>query len=149
MTVCYFKKMVNGTLAPEDASTIEWLAKIKSGDVVGGEFKRKRNYRFHKKWFALIQYAFEHWEPAADLPEKNFKRFRQEVTMLAGYYHEVPSIRGGIRYEADSISFSSMGEETFTKLYDATVTALIKWVLKGYKQDDVERVVQGILEFSG
>lgn len=144
----YWRKLLNGTLAPEDAATIEWLSKIKAGDVVGGEFKRARNYKFHCKWFSLVQFAYDCWEPPEDAPEKNFERFRKEVTMLAGYYVEVPSIRGGTRYEAQSISFASMDEETFTKLYDATVSALLKWVLKNYTRADVDRVMSELARWA-
>lgn len=143
----YWRKLPNGTLAPEDDSTIEWLSKIKAGDVLGGEFKLARNYKFHCKWFTLVQFAFDNWEPAEG-PEKNFERFRKEVTMLAGYYIEVPSIRGGVRYEAQSISFSKMDEETFTSLYDATVNALLKWVLKTYAKGDVDRVMSELARWA-
>ena len=143
-----FKKLLNGTLAPDDQQAVEWLAKIKVGDCVTGEFKRPRNIAFHRKWFSLVQFAYDSWEPAQDAPEKNFERFRKEVTMLAGYYVEVPSIRGGTRYEAQSISFASMDEETFTKLYDATVNALLKWVLKNYTRNDVDRVMSELARWA-
>lgn len=143
----YWRKLPNGTLAPEDSATVEWVRKIKTGDVVGGEFKRPRNIALHRKWFALINYGFEIWEPPEDAPEKNLDRFRKEITMLAGYAQEVPSIKGGTRWEAQSISFANMDEDTFCKLYDATIAALCKWVLRNYTKDDVHRVMEEIGRF--
>ena len=144
----YWRKLPNGTLSPDDAATIEWLQKIKTGTAVGADMKRIRNYKFLRKWFDLVHYAFDIWEPAEGMPEKNFERFRKEVTMLSGYAHEVPSIKGGTRWEADSISFSQMDEETFDALYEATIRALLKFVLRNYTRADVDRVLQGVAEYA-
>jgi len=148
MMKTHWRKQPNGTLAPEDAGTLEWLKKIKIGDVVGAEFRRTRNYRFHCKFFSLLQYAFDVWEPGEGLPEKNFKRFRKDMTIAAGYYTLVPNIRGELRAEADSISFGSMDADTFEELYEAVVKALLKWVLKNYTREDVDRVMQNIMEYA-
>ena len=144
----YWRKLPNGSLAPEDDAAREFVARVKIGDVVGGEFTRPRNYAFHKKWFSLLSYAFDTWEPAQGSPEKNFDRFRKEITMLAGYAHEVPSLRGGTRWEADSISFGAMDEDTFSELYEKTLAVLMKWVLKNYTRQDVDRVLANIAEYA-
>jgi hypothetical protein len=142
-----WRKLPNGVLAPDDQGTVEWVGKLKTGDGVMGEFKRPRNYAFMKKWFALVNYAFEMWEPPEDAPEKNFDRFREEMTMLAGYYQEVPSVKGGTRIQARSISFASMDEDTFADLYDKTILAILKWVLKTYKRSDIDRVMSEVAKF--
>jgi hypothetical protein len=68
--------------------------------------------------------------------------------MLAGYAHEVPSLRGGTRWEADSISFANMDEDTFGVLYEKTLAVLMKWVLKNYTRQDVDRVLSNIAEYA-
>jgi hypothetical protein len=142
-----WRKLPNGSLAPDDQGTVEWIAKLRTGDGVMGEFKRPRNYAFLKKWFALVQYAFEMWQPPEDAPEKDFERFRQEITMLAGHYEEVPSIKGGTRLQAKSISFAAMDEDSFGELYEKTVTAILKWVLRSYKRADIDRVMSEVAKF--
>jgi len=142
-----WRKLPQGALMPDDQGTVEWLARIKTGDGLFGEFKRPRNYNLHKKWFALVQYGFECWEPPQDAPEKNFERFRKEITMLAGYAVEVPSIKGGSRWEAQSISFAKMDQETFDHLYDKTISALLKFVMKNYTRADIDRVMAEIARF--
>lgn len=129
---------------PEDAKK---LARIKTGDCLSIKYTRKRNGAFFRKWHALVSYAYDMWEPEEGAPEKNYDRFRKEVTMLAGYYHTVPCVKGGVRYEADSIGFANMDEDTFSELYEATVRALLKWVLKNYTRADLDSVLRNIGEF--
>jgi hypothetical protein len=69
------------------------------------------------------------------------------MTMLAGYYQEVPSVKGGTRIQARSISFASMDEDTFADLYDKTISAILKWVLKTYKRSDIDRVMSEVAKF--
>lgn len=144
----HLQKMPNGVLAPADAQSVEALAKYKTGDVLGGEFKKTRNYAFHKKWFALVGYAFEAWEPAEGMPEKNFERFRHDVTIAAGFYDLVPCINGELKAEAKSLSFAKMSEDDFSLLYDATINALLKFVLRNYTREDVDRVMDEIARFA-
>ena len=143
----YLRKLANGTLAPDDAASTDCLRKVKVGDVVSGDFTRPRNYQWFRKWWALLQYAFDTWEPPVG-PEKNFERFRKDITILAGYYDVVPRVRGEPKAEAKSISFASMEQDDFEGLYEATITTLIKFVLKNYTREDIDRVMANITEFA-
>jgi hypothetical protein len=40
---------------------------MKAGELTHADFKRVRNYKFHKKYFALLDFAFEQWEPSGEL----------------------------------------------------------------------------------
>ena len=137
------EKRVDGSFMPVTQHDKDAVRRIKIGDAITVKFSRPRNYNFHKKYFALISFAFDVWEPEEG-PEKNFERFRKEITMLSGYYHTVPSVKGGVRYEADSISFASMDEDTFTQVYEKTISALLKWVLRNYTREDIDRVMNEI-----
>ena len=142
------KKLPNGTLAPDDEETVEALSKLKVGEVIAGKYTRPRNVHFHRKLFALLHYAFDMWEPDPALPEKNFERFRKDVTCLAGYYYEVVNLRGEVRAEPQSISFAAMDELEFGRLYEAVLQVLLKWVLKTHTREDVDRVMTHLLEFA-
>lgn len=138
---------------PEDAKK---LARFKTGDCMTVEHTKKRNGQFFRKWHSLVQYAFDMWEPPEEMElngrmvsiEKNYERFRKDVTIKAGHYHFVTNVAGDLRAEADSISFANMDEDTFTDLYDATVRALLKWVLKNYTREDVDSVMRNISEYA-
>jgi hypothetical protein len=118
---------------------------------------RPRNPKFHRKFFALLNYAFDHWEPAEGrrrlkhhgVPiEKNFEIFRKHITILAGYYTATYDLRGRLHLEAKSIAFDKMDDTEFEQLYAKVVDVLIKHVLTNYKHEDVDRVVENLERFA-
>jgi hypothetical protein len=128
----YFTKTFYG-LAPADESSRQWFEKLKAGETVKVEVNRVRNYRFLKKYFALLNIAFENWEPGEvsskyGKPEKNFDRFRADITILSGYFDTTVRLDGSVRIEPKSISFTQMSEEEFEQLYSKTIDLLVKHV---------------------
>ena len=140
----YLSKTMTG-FAPADEATAEWHRKMKLGQVVQGKYTKVRNYAFLRKYFALLNLGFENWNPGEinskfGVPEKNFERFRADVTILAGHYDVTIRIDGSTRIEPKSVSFANMNEEIFEKLYSATIDVLLKFV---YKKDmDAEKLNQ-------
>ncbi len=125
---------------------------IKNGEIVSAEIKRPRNYRFLKKYFALINYAYSIWTPEEreykGIPaEKNIDRFREDITIMAGHYEMVITVKNEIRYIAKSISFGSMDENKFEQLYSKTIDVLLKHVFSNYTREDIDMVVENIIGF--
>ncbi len=110
------------------------LTKIKAGEVVKLKLTRPRNYLFHKKFFALLNFAYDYWEPKSSFNKwgveatKDFDRFRKDVIVLAGLYDCTYRLNGDTRFEARSISFGSMSEDEFEKLYSACVDVILHYV---------------------
>jgi hypothetical protein len=144
-----------GALAPMDEAAREFLSKFKSGQPVRATVKRARNVLFHRKVFSLFKLAFDTWEPEAqeykgEAVEKDFDRFRRDLTILAGFYKATYNIRGEVRLEAESLSFASMDDERFEQVFKAVLNVVWKKVLKdhGYRNpDDVERVIEELLRY--
>lgn len=141
-------------LIPADETSRQWFNKIKLGEGVKADFKRVRNYRFLKKYFALLTLAFDHWAPGEvsskyGVPEKNFDRFRADVTILAGYYETTIRLDGSTRIEPKSISFAKMGEDEFSALYSNTIDVLIKHVYgQNWTPEQIDETVKRYLEFA-
>lgn len=139
---------------PFDAESKDWAQKIKSGEVINAEFKKVRNYQFLKKYFALLTVGFENWEPGIidsrhGVPEKNFDQYREDVTILAGYYYATIRLDGTTRVRAKSISFAYMEEEEFSKLYNATINVLLKYVYKStITGAELENIVNAYMSFA-
>ena len=119
---------------------------------------RMRNVQFHRKYFALLNYAFECWTPpegqalASNISvvvEKNFDRFRKDIIILAGFYEAHYRLNGEVRLEPKSISFSSMDQDAFDILYDKTIDVIIKHVLSNYTGDELRNVIDQVMEFTG
>ena len=155
MKVCVLKSPA-GALIPADEEASDLLRKIKAGTPLSVDVKRIRNYKFHKKMFALFKLAFDVWEPVEPLEykgvpvAKDFDRFRKDITIMAGFYKAVYNARGEVRLEAESLSFAAMSEERFETVFRAVLTVVWNRVLKaaGYaSEEEVERVVNELMRF--
>lgn len=156
----YFVKQPNGTLSPAYEADRELLSKIKIGSFVRLKLNRARNYKFHRKYFALVNFAFDYWTPPEFpddpeqkwrkqvTPEKNFDRFRKDLTILAGHYEAYYRVNGEVRIEAKSISFGSMSEDEFEKLYSATIDVILKHICTQYTEEMLDSVVDQALSFA-
>lgn len=140
------------TLIPASESDLDKLASIKVGRVVEADIKQKRNYKFHKKFFAMLNLGFESFEPERKeykgvVAEKNFDRFRKDVIIMAGFYDATYDIQGNLKLDAHSISFGKMSEDEFNNVYNACCNVLLKQVLHNYTREDLDHVVEQLTRF--
>ena len=144
---------VSNILVPHDEAAAAFIQKMKAGELTHADFKRVRNYKFHKKYFVLLDFAFEQWEPRGGLTykgmpvAKNKERFRKDLIILAGFYESTVNIRSEVRLEAKSISFAQMDEIEFEALYNETINVILQRVLTKYTRDDLDAVVERLLRF--
>ena len=127
-----------------------------AGEMFTLETVFPRNYKFHKKLFALLTVGYDAWEPGRKHKtykgkevSKNFERFRADVTVMAGYYEQVFDLKGRMKLEAKSISFASMDDEVFNDFYSAVADVLLREVLVNYKgRAELDSVIEQILGFT-
>ena len=147
-------KTISGLL-PADPQSHEAYGKIKGGEAFRCDIKKIRNYRFLKKYFALLNIGYDNWNPPSIkvdnervIPLKNFDRFRHDVAILSGYYHSTIRLDGTIRIEAKSISFASMGDDEFADLYSKTIDVFIKHIYGSkHTKEDIDHMVEEYLRF--
>lgn len=150
-------KMAGGMLRPANQVDADALAKIANGRLVFADMKQPRNPLFHRKFFALLNLAFEYWQPDQGIdtktglsPEKNFDRFRKDVLILAGFRKLVVNVKGETRYEAESISFASMDDTEFHSVYRSVFSVCWRLVLskvQGMTESEVDRIINHLLSF--
>ncbi len=97
-------------LAPADQESLKAI-KGMTNDVYKVKIIKARNYLFHKKFFSLLNFGYEHTK--LDLP---FDVWRRVMIMKAGYFKSYDTGKG-VHYEAESISFSNMSEDVFQEVY--------------------------------
>ncbi len=114
------EKTLNG-LVPVMRSEQDKLqeSKLKLGETYEVEIKKKRNIKFHKKLFALLNLAYNNQEQF-----NNFEEFRSYVTMRAGFYKRIVTEKGEF-FLPKSISFSSMDEVEFNHFYDQVFSFIL------------------------
>jgi hypothetical protein len=153
----FFIKTPVSTFMPASEHDRGLLSKIKIGQPVRLKYTQVRNYQFHKKYFALLNLAFDYWEPPEggmgsawkdkiDI-EKNFDRFRKDIIIRAGYYEATYRLNGDIRFEAKSIAFGNMSEDEFEELYTKTIDVIVKHVLEGYSDEMLRSVLEQVEAF--
>lgn len=146
-------KRLGHILAPADPESAAALGGLADNAVYWCEVtddkpdKKPRNNRHHRKYFALLKFAFDHWDVPEGAAEKSFAAFRKEITVLAGHYTQVWRLDGSFELEAKSVSFREMGQEEFEGLYSATVNVILKHVLGNYSRGDLERCVEAVLRY--
>ncbi len=142
-----------GILIPADKESQTYVGKLIRNDVITADFKKPRNYLFFRKWWALINYAFDIWQPddityKGVLVEKNMETFRKDITILAGRGKPVYRMDGSFTVEAESISFANMKEKEFIELYEATAKVILDNVLTNYSEKELALVLQKLEGFA-
>ena len=153
MTELTFQKINGHFLAALDQETVNSVEAMAEGAVLAGNFVKKRNPKFLRKFFALLRVGFDLWEPHEidtdwGCPEKSFKQFRGQVTVLAGYGEPVFNLNGTFRMVPRSISFANMSEEEFSELYSNVIDVILKNIPSNFEREDIERAAEEILGFS-
>lgn len=119
------KNTASGLIPLYDAD-YEEKRKLKIGEVYTVEIKKSRNYELHKKYFALINCA---WQYQNEKRQNHFKnsveQFRKSVEISAGHCDTVYSIK--LKDWIDipkSVSFAKMDEFEFRELYESVRNVL-------------------------
>lgn len=151
-------KRIQSYLIPFDNDAYELMNSLSDGaDVAFDKVISKRNMKFHRKYFALLNFAFEHWESGelsgkqfeGVIPQKSFTRFRKDIVIMAGFFEQEIRITGELRIVAKSISFSNMKEKDFEELYSNTINVILKHILTNYNKGQLDKVVIDLLGFDG
>ncbi len=129
-------KQLNNTFKVAYDTDYDKIKRIKVGDFLECEIKKPRNYMFHKKFFALLNMVYQNQERY-----NSIDHLRNDLTIEAGYYTLRYNLEGKQIYEADSISFSQMNEESFSEYYNKCLDVIVKY-FNFDKQDIIENVEQ-------
>lgn len=149
---------IQGGLEPFDVEAHKAMLEAPVGETVAfDKVIKPRNVKFHRKYFALLNFAFENWTPGklsgkrhkGVTPEKNFERFRADLTILCGHYKQTIRTDNSLNIEPKSISFASMNKEQFEELYSNTINVILKRILTNYNKEQLDSVIIELLGFDG
>ena len=132
----FVKNTISG-LVPCDDNDYEEKKKLKLGDVYQITISRPRNYEFHKKYFALINCAWECLNEKQTEFFKDINNFRKTMELNAGHCETIYSIeRREFIEQVLSISFDKMDNDEFESLYNRVFDVILKYPLKNISQED-------------
>lgn len=109
----------NNTFTPAYDDDYDLALKLKSGDIHVFTYKKVRNPKLHRKFFALVKLAFENQEEY-----NSFEHYRKLLTMRAGFYSTIETRELGTIYLPDSLAFDSMDEVTFREVFDRVLDVI-------------------------
>lgn len=112
----------NGVLKFAHNSDYELSKKIPENKIFEIEYKKQRNLKFHKKFFALIKLAFENQELYTNIDD-----FRHDLLVLSHFYDEKINLFTNEKIKvAKSLKFSQMDEVEFSEVYENVKNTICK-----------------------
>ena len=129
-------------LVPMGDDDYEEKKKLKLGQTYSVEIKVARNADFHRKYFALIAYAWEFLNEQETARFKSKDNFRKYLEMAAGHcdiiYH--PRLQEFVEIPK-SISFGSMDNTAFSELYERVKDVIFSIIGDRVTRDEFERLL--------
>lgn len=129
-------------LVPMGDDDFDEKKKLKLGQTYSVEIKVARNVDFHRKYFALIAYAWEFLNEQETARFKSKDNFRKYLEMAAGHcdiiYH--PRLQEFVEIPK-SISFGSMDNTAFSELYERVKDVIFSIIGDRVTRDVFERLL--------
>ena len=113
-------KQFDNSFKPAYDMDLEKLKRIKPNEFIECEIKKKRNIKFHRKFFALIDLVYQNQSTYI-----NSEDLRADLIITAGYYTTYINIEGSVVKKADSISFAQMDEHSFNEFYSKIIDVIV------------------------
>ena len=122
----------------------EELRKIKVGTVVKARIVQPRNVKFHRKFFALINAAWDCLTEQQRINLRSKDTFREQILITSGFSEPLYDINGRKFLErAKSISFAKMDEPAFVEVYNRCLdTILTILIADGVPEDQFDNILK-------
>ena len=143
---------IRGGLVPAFDEDERWLSKKKTGALLELDIKEPRNGKLHRKWWALANYLAEHSDrfPTAEYASKwllirlGYCAWVETRPWNASGKMGNPHMMDWVPI-ADSISFASMDDDTFSEMYGKACDLLCEII----PHVNDANVAQVLAEFAG
>lgn len=132
-------------LMPVGDDGYEAKRKLRPGAVYKAKITLPRNYKLHRKYFALINCAWAFLdERQTAFFNESVDGFRKTMEVAAGYYTPVYDLsEKKWTHAPKSIAFDKMGEEEFSELYEGVRRVLMATALKDVSEEEFTAALSG------
>lgn len=129
-------------LVPLGDDDYEEKKKLKLGQTYSVEVKIARNVDFHRKYFALISYAWEFLNERETAAFVTKEGFRKSIEVAAGHYEpQYNLVTQSYDHVPKSISFGKMDNAEFSDLYQRVKDVIFSIIGNRVTQDQFERLL--------
>lgn len=122
----------NGLIPIDDAS-VEAVKSLRIGDEIHVDYKPRRNYKNHKRFFNMLQGVVrnsDHYKTVDNLLDI--------IKLKTGHFEIVVSHDGRQNYIPKSIAFHSMNEEEFKEFFSSAIDVVLEFTT----EEDIESILQ-------
>lgn len=127
---------------------IDWEKKrqLRLDSDVRVRITKPRNIRFHRKFFALLNIAFDNLPEQVQQNRKidSIEKLLSLIKIHLGYYNVV-KIDGRDVIDLHSIIFAKMDETDFRIFYDRAVSDILQCFLQGTDRNDLIQEVEDFI----
>ena len=129
-------------LVPLGDDDYEQKRKLKLGETYSVEVKVVRNVDFHRKYFALIAYAWEFLNERETERFKDKENFRKYIEIAAGHCDVIfhPRLQEFVEIPK-SIAFAKMDNTAFSDLYGRVKDVIFSIIGDRVTQEEFERLL--------
>lgn len=129
-------------LVPLGDDDYEEKKKLKLGQTYSVEVKVVRNVDFHRKYFALIAYAWEFLDEQETKRFKDKENFRKYIEIAAGHCDVIfhPRLQEFVEIPK-SIAFAKMDNTAFSDLYGRVKDVIFSIIGNRVTQEEFERLL--------
>lgn len=116
--------------------------KLKVGETYTVEVKKARNVDFHRKYFAMVAYAWEFLNERELATFKTKDNFRKYLEISAGHSEVIfhPRLQEFVEIPK-SISFGSMDNTNFSDLYERVKEVIFSIIGERVSRTEFERLL--------
>lgn len=146
----FVKGKIGGAVCLLPATPLDEIEMTKLGDkeVYKTTFTKMRNWLFHKRFFAMLNFVFDNMDDESK-DRHNVHSVGQLLIWLKlklGLYEAWVSPEGEVMYVPGSISFAAMDQDEFREFYKRTVDMIFAFLLPS-DQRHFESVVMNMVNF--
>lgn len=132
----FFRVLPNRSLIPHDDETKKYIDRREVGQIISADIKMARNYENHKRFFAFITQTFGMQDHFTEL-----EAYRYWLTMKCGFFDTVIAPNGVAMFKPKSISFESMDEDEFGRLFSEAIDVFLESFGNGLTEQDVLQAI--------
>ena len=126
------KKSEKGFI-PADDESVEIFNKLKLNDIIFTDYKPKRSYANHKRFFSMLKGVVDNSDHY-----KTVDNLLDVIKLKTGHFETVVSHKGEQLYIPKSISFSTMKEDEFKEFFSCAIDVVLEFT----SNEDIDSILR-------
>ena len=131
------------SFSPATAQDEDQLSRVRTGEIIACDFTKPRNPAYHRKFFALLNLAYEYWTPGGGLMPQ------QELFGITGLAKYIASKVPGVDAKALAKEYVTMQITGRSEKYPAVekdFELFREWIISESGHSELKQTPRGIVK---